>query len=73
MLDETSHAFEIIRSVSHMSIMIIFVYSIDIEKIRMQSNIMFFAYYTILSRKQLQKFELVFIQLIRYATILFKK
>ena len=40
MLDETSHAFEIIRSVSHMSIMIIFVYSIDIEKIRMQSNIM---------------------------------
>ena len=40
MLDETPHAFEIIRSVSHMSIMIIFVYSIDIEKIRMQSNIM---------------------------------
>ena len=31
MLDETSHAFEIIRSVSRMSIMIIFVYSIDIE------------------------------------------
>ena len=52
MLDETSHAFEIIRSVSHMSIMIIFVYSIDIEnKNAVKYNV---SNNTILSRKQLE-------------------